>query len=136
MKDDPDQRRLDAANARIEAEEAEKWTRRKAERAHLESAARAAHKLRQMKGSIASPPGTVAGWDDLCLASKEHLIADAANVAANPQITSPELHWLYQERLRTRGDTEHEDLLSEPDDVEELVLNRLKELLAVDDLQP
>lgn len=130
MKDDPDQRLLDAANARFEAEETENWSRRKAEHSRLQAAARAAHKRRQAKALIASPPGAVVDWDDLCLASKDHLIADAANVSANPRITGPELHRLYQERLLARGDTEHEDLLSAPDGVEELVLTRLKELLA------
>lgn len=128
LKDDSDQRLLDAANARFEAEEAEKWRLRKAEHARLESAARAAHKLRQVNSLIMSRP--VVGWDDLCLASKNHLMADAANVAANPQITAPELHRLYQERLRARGDTENPDLSLAPDDIEDQVLRRLKELLA------
>jgi hypothetical protein len=125
---DPDQQLLDTASARLDAEEAELWRCRKAEHARLESAARAAHKLRQANSLIMSRP--VVGWDDLCLASKEHLIADAANVAVNPEITAPELHRLYQERLRAHRDTENQDISLAPDDIEDLVLRRLKELLA------
>lgn len=56
VKDDPDQRLLDAANARFEAEEAENWRRRVAEDARLESAARTAHRLRQVNALITSRP--------------------------------------------------------------------------------
>lgn len=129
---DSDQDLLDAANARDDARQAAEWRLKKAAQQRHESAAKEAHKIRQMHRLLLSQDAR--DWDRLPLVSQRHLIADAENVAANPNITAAELHRLYQERLLAWGDTDSADLRAGPLPIEaqvteDQVLSRLKELL-------
>jgi hypothetical protein len=125
---------LDAYNAREDAREADEWRRKKANHQRHENAAREAHKTRNAARLLIAN-AQVIDWDGLGIISRNHLVADAENVAANPSISAAELRRLYHARLRAWGDTDNSDL--GPDDemtpsyhsIEEMVLRRLKECL-------
>lgn len=112
----------------LEARELAEWRARKAEKQRLEAAAREAHKARRLAALVNDR--TIPAWEDLALSSQEQLIADAAAVAANPEITAEELHRLYQQRLEAWGDTDNPDIGTALPLAEEAVLLRLKEVLA------
>lgn len=104
---------------------------RKEEQDRYESAAMQAHKVRMMGRLLISP---VPPWEEVSLASRRHLVADAENVAKNPFISYEELNKLYQERLIAFGDTDNPDL-GAPDEayraIEEQVLVALKASLSM-----
>lgn len=127
---DSDQRLLDDYETREQAREASEWKTRSAELQRYENAARAAHRIRMAASLINN--NQAPEWDELHIASKRHLIADAEAVAKNPAITEPELRRLYRERLVASGDTENPDLAASDaftDTIEGLVLAELRATL-------
>lgn len=86
---DSDQELLDAYNAREDVREADEWKRKREDRQRNENAAREAHKVRNT-GRLLIDNALVIDWDGIQLSSKNHLIADAQNVAANASITAAE----------------------------------------------
>ena len=130
---DSDQDRLDASNAREVLREADEWRRKREARQRHENAAREAHKVRCTWRLISLNNADVRDWEDIGLVSQDHLIADAENVAANPSITAAGLNRLYKARLIAWGDIDSQDLGDDItpsyQEIEEMVLKRLKECL-------
>lgn len=85
-----DQDLLDARNVREVVGEADEWSRERAGHQRYENAAREAHEGRN-DARLLFVDALRIEWDDMQISSKEHLIADFQNVAANPSITAAEL---------------------------------------------
>lgn len=116
---------------RQEARELADWKRRKEDQQRYENAAKQAHKVRMAGRLVLDSP--VPSWEDMHLGSRQHLIADAENVAKSPAISYSELNRLYEERLAVSGDTDNPDL-GKPGEsfqaIEEMALKELKAILS------